>query len=102
MHILMKTLTSIVCGVFLVACSSSGRGPALVPLQSELFAGAAYVPETQTLTLQYNHGAVWDFDGVPAATWQAFQAAPDAMVFYNTKIKNAFEGHRRVERPRSR
>ena len=79
-----------------MACSSGGRGPALVPVQSDPFAGAAYAPETQTLTVQFNHGSVWDYSGVPAATWSAFQAAPDAMVYYQKSIKDSFEGHPRM------
>lgn len=77
--------------VVLTACGQSGlpvtnnsevasQRPArtstgLIPIQSDNVAAAGYDPATQTLTVQFLEGAVYQYAPVPQSLWDDFVAA---------------------------
>ena len=84
-----------VIGLWSVGCTTTG--PALTPVNSDLFNGAAYDEEAQVLTIQFNHGATYDYSGVPKKVYESFLAAEDAGTFYSEKIKDAYRGRYRLD-----
>lgn len=90
----MKKIAGLACVpllVLLVACG--GGAPAstmttettteivtqsntrLIPIQSDNVAAAGYDPTTQTMTVQFHEGSVYQYSPVPQSLWDDFVAA---------------------------
>ena len=56
---LMRAAAIAVLGLWTTGCTTTG--PSLTEVNSPLFNGIAYVEETKVLTVQFNHGATYDY-----------------------------------------
>ena len=51
---------------------------------------AVYNPSTQTMSITFPGGQIYDFDGVPPDIAQKFQEADSKGSFYNTYIRGRY------------
>lgn len=61
-----------------------------VSFTSEALQGAAYEPETETLTVTFRSGSSYDYEGVPEGIWQQFKEAASAGTFWRNNIKDVY------------
>ena len=71
---------------------SSPDLPAIVPMDSTVFDGHHYDPQTQRLTLQFKSGKVWQYEGVPMEKAEAFAGNSSPGAFFGQKIKSLYPG----------
>ena len=57
------------------AAPVAGTGGQLIPIQSDNVQSAGYDAATQTMTVLFNSGGLYEYYGVPASLWEDFIAA---------------------------
>lgn len=62
--------------------------PEMTPIESSMFSGHHYDPNSRVLTVQFKNGAVHQYDDVSAEKHEAFTGAASAGKYFNSKIKN--------------
>jgi KTSC domain len=67
---------------------------ALLPVSSSMATTIAYDSHEQTLQVEFKSGAVYEYSGVDAETWEDFYAADSVGSFYNQQIKGRFDCER--------
>ncbi|WP_373371922.1 KTSC domain-containing protein [Archangium lansingense] len=65
------------------------------PVQSSNVASIGYVPESQTLEVEFKDSAIYQYLGVPAALYDALMRAPSKGAFLHERIKDRFS-YRRI------
>ena len=53
-----------------------------------------YDPEHNVLQFEFNNGAIYQYEGVNAETWEALQSSNSVGKFYNREIKGSYRSHR--------
>jgi hypothetical protein len=62
----------------IVAASAArivGTGGQLIPIQSDNVASAGYDADTQTMTVVFDSGGIYEYAPVPSSLWEDFAAA---------------------------
>lgn len=67
-----------------------GDIPPLTPIESSMFEGHHYDPNTRALTVRYKNGATHVYDDVPMEKHTAFVGAQSPGRYFNERIKNQF------------
>ena len=62
------------------------------PVVSINLKSVGYDARSQTLEVEFPNGAVYVYNGVPAALWEEFQAAECKGIFLQRSIRPAFTG----------
>lgn len=60
------------------------------PVESSLIASIGYDQTTQTLELEFNTGAVWQYEGVPQSEYEALMAADSRGSYARSFIIGAY------------
>ncbi|MDJ0708511.1 MAG: KTSC domain-containing protein [Leptolyngbyaceae cyanobacterium MO_188.B28] len=73
----------------------SARTPFVVKaVDSSLANSIGYDPEHNVLQLEFNNGAVYQYEDVNEETWEALQSSYSVGKFYNREIKGSYRSHR--------
>ncbi len=64
---------------------------ALLPVSSSMAATIAYDANEQTLQVEFNNGAVYQYLGVDQETWEDFYSSDSVGGFFNQEIKGRFD-----------
>jgi len=64
------------------------------PLDSKMFAAAAYVPETKTLYLRFRSGEIYSYFDFPEDQYQAFLQAESRGRYFLSHIRGRFRYQR--------
>lgn len=59
-----------------------------IPVVSSCIASVGYDPESLTLEIEFNHGAVYQHSGVPQEEYEAFMASDSKGAYYNACLKS--------------
>lgn len=74
------------------------RAPFVVKsVDSSMANSIGYDPEHNLLQVEFNSGAVYQYEDVTEDTWQALQASNSVGKFYNQEIKGSYRSHRCCE-----
>jgi hypothetical protein len=60
------------------------------PVSSSAISELRYDADTQALEVQYSHGGVYQYQGVPQDVFDQLMNAPSKGVFVNKQIKNFY------------
>ena len=69
---------------------SKAEIPPMTPIESSMFSGHHYDPNTRQLTVTFKGGAVHQYDDVPIEKHVAFTGAQSPGRYFNERIKNQF------------
>lgn len=72
----------------------STKHPPMTPIESSMFDGHHYDPNSRVLTVQFKNGSVHQYEDVPADKHEAFTLNQSPGRFFNEKIKNNFAGRK--------
>ena len=64
--------------------------PDLTPIDSSMFSGHHYDPNTRQMTVQFKNGAVHVYDDVPMEKHEAFTGALSPGKYFNERIKSNY------------
>lgn len=67
------------------------------PVKSSNIKSIGYDPSSKTLEVEFSAGTVYEFPGVSADVWAAFQSAGSAGRFFASEIKGKYTGSKKVE-----
>lgn len=70
------------------------KTPEFTPIESSMFSGHHYDPNTRTMTLRFKNGLVYQHDDVGADKNEAFLGNPSKGGYYNRKIKPMHPGRK--------
>lgn len=59
-------------------------------LRSSNLASASYDPDIETLTVEFNSGAIYSYSGVPQAVYEGLVSAPSPGRYFAAAIKDAY------------
>ena len=59
-------------------------------VQSSNLASVGYDPSVQTLEIQFNHGGIYQYHGVPEGIYIDLINAPSKGTFFAQRIRNSF------------
>lgn len=63
-------------------------------IESSMLRSAGYDPNTSTLELEFNNGAVWQYYDFPESLWYEFDTADSKGKFFHREIKNQYSESR--------
>lgn len=66
------------------------------PVASSNIRSVGYAPDTQTLEIEFQDGAIYEYSGVPATVHAGLIAAASPGRYFHTHIKDRYP-HRRVK-----
>lgn len=66
--------------------------PEMIPVASSTIIRIEYDEETERLTVVFNSGARYTYEGVPHELWERFRDAESVGRFFIQEIKNTFRG----------
>ena len=69
---------------------AGARTPVMEPSQSTTIAHHGYVPESQTMVLQFKNGNVYEYRGVPQEVWDAYKNSESQGSFFANNIKGRY------------
>ncbi len=61
-----------------------------IPVSSSNIASVGYDVETQTLEVEFLHGGIYQYFGVPVEIYEAFMGASSHGQFFHYNIKNHY------------
>ncbi|MGA2220565.1 MAG: KTSC domain-containing protein [Verrucomicrobiia bacterium] len=61
-----------------------------IPVQSSNIASVGYDADGQTLEVEFLHGGVYQYFGVPQAAFDDFMNAPSKGSYFQQNIRNAY------------
>lgn len=61
------------------------------PVESSQIKALGYEPETQTLAVQFNNGATYQYADVPEYQWEALRSADSVGRHFAQSIKGRYE-----------
>jgi hypothetical protein len=64
--------------------------PELTPIESSMFSGHHYDPNTRQMTVQFKNGAVHAYDDVPMEKHEAFVGNASPGRYFNERIKSMY------------
>lgn len=64
---------------------------AMLPVSSSMAYAIGYNSQDQILQVEFQSGAVYQYQGVEADTWEDFQAADSIGKFFNAEIKGNYD-----------
>jgi hypothetical protein len=67
---------------------------AMLPVNSSMATAVGYDSEEQVLQVEFYNGAVYQYSGIEAETWEDLQAADSIGEFFNQEIKGKYECER--------
>ena len=67
---------------------SKAEIPQMTPIESSMFSGHHYDPNTRKLTVTFKGGAVHEYDDVPIEKHEAFTGALSPGRYFNDRIKS--------------
>ncbi len=59
-------------------------------VSSSNLASVGYDPDSQTLEIEFNHGGVYQYFGVPSSEYQALMAARSHGSYFSENIKEVY------------
>jgi hypothetical protein len=71
--------------------------PPLVPIESSMFSGHHYDPQTRQMTVQFKNGAVHIYDDVPLEKHVAFTENASPGRYFNERIKSQYASRKIAE-----
>lgn len=71
--------------------------PPLIPIESSMFSGYHYDPNTRQMTVQFKNGAVHVYDDVPLEKHEAFTGNISPGRYFNDNIKSNFASRKIAE-----
>lgn len=72
--------------------------PDLTPIESSMFSGHHYDPDTRHMTVQFKNGAVHQYDDVPMDKYETFSGGNQSPGrYFNDHIKSNFVSRKIVE-----
>jgi lysyl-tRNA synthetase class 2 len=71
--------------------------PDLTPIESSMFTGHHYDPNTRQMTVQFKNGSVHQYDDVPMEKHEAFSGSASKGRYFNDHIKSNFASRKIVE-----
>jgi hypothetical protein len=60
------------------------------PVSSSNLRSIGYEPETSTLEVEFNHGEVYQYHGVPQDVFDELMQAGSHGIYFNANIKNSY------------
>jgi hypothetical protein len=63
-------------------------------VSSSMIRGVAYDGDTEQLYVEFNTGAVWEYDGVPAEEYEAMLGSGSVGSFFHNNIKDSYSARR--------
>lgn len=73
------------------------RVPDLTPIESSMFSGHHYSPETREMTVQFKNGAVHVYSDVPMEKHAAFTENASPGRYFNDRIKSIYASRKIVD-----
>lgn len=70
--------------------------PDLAPIESSMFDGHHYDPQSRQMTVRFKNGAVHTYEDVPVEKHTAFVGNQSPGRYFNENIKNNFAGRKRT------
>jgi len=61
-----------------------------IPVSSSNLASVGYDPASQTLEIQFHHGAVYQYRGVPQGVYSNLMNAASKGTYFSANIKNHY------------
>jgi len=59
-------------------------------IESSMLRSIGYDPDSSTLLLEFNNGAVWQYFDFPESLWYEFESAESKGKFFLREIKNQY------------
>jgi hypothetical protein len=63
-------------------------------VESAMASSIGYDPDRNMLQVEFNSGAVYQYEGVDQQTWQQLESAESVGKFYNQAIRGTYQGYR--------
>jgi hypothetical protein len=60
-----------------------------IPVSSSNLASVGYDPATQTLEIEFLHGAIYQYSGVPSSVYEGLMAADSHGTYFDRYVKKA-------------
>lgn len=60
------------------------------PVSSSNLSSIGYEPETSTLEVEFNHGGVYQYHGVPQDVFDSLMQAGSHGTYFNANIRNSY------------
>ncbi|WP_066384109.1 MULTISPECIES: KTSC domain-containing protein [unclassified Anabaena] len=64
---------------------------AMLPVSSSMANAVGYCSDEQVLQVEFHNGAIYEYSGVEAETWEDLQSAESVGQFFNQEIKGRYE-----------
>jgi hypothetical protein len=72
------------------AALAPSNGPVQIPVRSSAINEATYTPEGGVLTITFQNGQVYTYEGVPPDVVVGFASAASQGAYYDARIKGKF------------
>jgi hypothetical protein len=59
----------------------------MIPVSSSNLTAIGYTAETATLRIQFVHGGIYDYQGIPSDLYEALMAAPSKGQYFDQYVK---------------
>ena len=68
------------------------------PVPSTNIKAVGYDPETQTLEVEFKHGEIYQYFGVPASVHQELVISPSVGSYFRANVYNGNYAHKRMQK----
>ncbi len=59
-------------------------------VESSNLASIGYDPETSTLEVEFNNGAIWQYFDVPESVWHEFESSESKGKFFGQEVRGQY------------